>query len=123
MVVEQKTSCSKPISRIEAPNPANEDEISSTNHSNNDVKFVDQGCQTEKSAVNNGHSTKQTSQQQQQQHQIVDENPHSKGRFLKECQVSKSAVHFDGYDGIFELILVIIIFKFSLTLSSKHFLD
>ena len=32
----------------------NEDEISSTNHSQ-DVRFVDQGCQTEKSGINNGH--------------------------------------------------------------------
>ena len=86
MVVEQKNSGSKPISRIEAPNPANEDEISSTNHSNNEVKFVDQGCQTEKSAVNNGHTNNQKSQQQQQ---TDDQIPQSKGRFLKECHVFK----------------------------------
>jgi len=80
MVVEQKTSGSKPISRIEAPNPANEDEISSTNHSNNEVKFVDQGCQTEKSAVNNGHTSNQTSQQQQE---TADQNPQSKAATKK----------------------------------------
>ena len=90
MVVEQKTSGSKPISRIEAPNPANEDEISSTNHSNNEVKFVDQGCQTEKSAVNNGHTNNQTSQQQQ----TADQNPQSKGRFLKECHAKPIIVTF-----------------------------
>ena len=91
MVVEQKTSGSKPISRIEAPNPANEDEISSTNHSNNEVKFVDQGCQTEKSAVNNGHTSNQTSQQQQE---TADQNPQSKGRFLKECHAKPIIVTF-----------------------------
>ena len=91
MVVEQKNSGSKPISRIEAPNPANEDEISSTNHSNNEVKFVDQGCQTEKSAVNNGHTNNQKSQQQQQ---TDDQIPQSKGRFLKECHTSKLSSNF-----------------------------
>ena len=36
----------------------NEDEISSTNHSTTHqdlVRYVDQGCQTEKSGINNGH--------------------------------------------------------------------
>ena len=54
MVVEQKNCGSKPISRIEPPPGLHEDEISSTNHSQ-EVRFVDQGCQTDKSGVNNGH--------------------------------------------------------------------